>query len=130
MSGRDCGVSALVFPACRQSAKATRTAPAQEPRAFGFSSGVADTLPSGNTDIAPTVLWLLGLRDEAAKMDGRVLGEALSVSDAPALKSYETKRLAARQVSTDGAWEQYLQVSEVNGVRYLDEGNGSVVLAR
>jgi hypothetical protein len=25
--------------------------------------GVLDTLPSGNTDLAPTVLWILGLRD-------------------------------------------------------------------
>lgn len=86
--------------------------------------GVTDTLPSGNTDVAPTVLWLLGLKDEALKMDGRVLSEALTV-DGPALKSYELKRLQARSETGGGIWTQYLQVSEVNGVRYLDEGNGS-----
>ena len=86
--------------------------------------GVLDTLPSGNTDLAPTVFWILGLRDEAAKMDGRVLGEALS-GEAPPLRSYEVKRLEARHETLGGAWEQYLQVSEVNGVRYLDEGNGA-----
>jgi arylsulfatase A-like enzyme len=90
-----------------------------------FRRGVLNTLPSGNTDVAPTVLWILGLRDEAAKMDGRVLSEALTLSDAPALKSYELKRLNARHTSAAGTWEQYLQVSEVNGVRYLDEGNGT-----
>jgi arylsulfatase A-like enzyme len=90
-----------------------------------FRRGVADTLPSANTDVAPTVLWILGLRDEAAKMDGRVLGEALS-GEAPPLKSYELKRLTARRKIDAGTWEQYLQVSEVNGVRYLDEGNGSL----
>jgi arylsulfatase A-like enzyme len=86
--------------------------------------GVVDTLPSGNTDVAPTVLWILGLRDDAARMDGRVLGEAL-VSGAPPIRTYEIKRLEASRETAGGAWRQYLQVSEVNGVRYLDEGNGS-----
>ena len=90
-----------------------------------FRRGVLNPLPSGNTDIAPTVLWLLGLPEEAAKMDGRVLGEALSTPDAPPLKSLELKRLTAQRTSEAGVWEQYLQVSEVNGVRYLDEGNGA-----
>jgi arylsulfatase A-like enzyme len=89
-----------------------------------FRQGVMDTLPSGNTDIAPTVLWILGLRDEAAKMDGRVLGEALS-GDAPPMKSYEIRRLTASRATLGGVWRQYLQVSEVDGVRYLDEGSGS-----
>lgn len=92
-----------------------------------FRRGVADTLPTGNVDLAPTILWLLGLRDEAARMDGRVLGEALA-GDAPSLRSYEIRRLEARRETVGGAWEQYLQVSEVNGVRYLDEGNGSFML--
>lgn len=86
--------------------------------------GVVDTLPSGNTDVAPTVLWILGLKEEAAKMDGRVLSEALT-TDAPALRGYEIHRLAASRDTAGGAWRQYLQVSEVNGVRYLDEGNGA-----
>lgn len=86
--------------------------------------GVTDTLPSANIDLAPTVLWILGLKEEAAKMDGRVLSEALS-GEAPALKSFELKRLTARRDFDDGTWSQYLQVAEVNGVRYLDEGNGT-----
>jgi arylsulfatase A-like enzyme len=89
-----------------------------------FRRGVADTLPSGNTDIAPTVLWLLGYHDEASRMDGRVLGEALSI-EAPPLKDYQLRRLEASRATLGGSWRQYLQVSEVNGVRYLDEGNGS-----
>jgi len=90
--------------------------------------GVTSTLPSGNVDLAPTILWLLGLKEEAAKMDGRVLGEALTV-DVPALKSYELKRLVARREVGRGIWSQYLQISEVNGVRYLDQGNGSFQLS-
>jgi arylsulfatase A-like enzyme len=89
-----------------------------------FRPGVVDTLPSANIDVAPTILWILGLREEAARMDGRVLGEALA-GEAPPLRSYEIRRLHARRATVGGAWEQYLQVSEVNGVRYLDEGNGA-----
>jgi arylsulfatase A-like enzyme len=86
--------------------------------------GVVDTLPSGNTDVAPTVLWILGLKEEAARMDGRVLGEALSIG-APPLRGYEIRRLEASRATAGGEWRQYLEVSEVNGVRYLDEGNGA-----
>lgn len=88
-----------------------------------FRRGVTDTLPSANTDIAPTVAWLLGLHDEAGRMDGRVLSEALMV-DGPPLKSYHLERFDAHRDLPAGRWTQYLQVSEVNGVRYLDEGNG------
>ncbi|MFZ1054415.1 MAG: hypothetical protein WAN79_01980, partial [Opitutaceae bacterium] len=83
--------------------------------------------PSGNTDLAPTILWILGLRGEIAHMDGRVLGEALS-SQAPPLRAYQVQRLEATRVTAGGAWRQYLEVSEVNGVRYLDEGNGAFEL--
>jgi len=86
--------------------------------------GIVDELPSGNTDIAPTVLWILGLEGEAAKMDGRVLGEALA-GRAPPPAGCETRRLEASRATAGGAWRQYLQVSEVGGVRYLDEGNGA-----
>jgi arylsulfatase A-like enzyme len=93
-----------------------------------FRHGVTDTLPSGNTDLAPTILWILGLRDEASHMDGRVLGEALS-GEAPPLRTYDLHRLEASRATMGGAWNQYLQVSEVNGVRYLDEGNGAYATA-
>ena len=86
--------------------------------------GVTDTLPSGNADVAPTILWILGLKDESAKMDGRVLSEALTV-ESPALHALELKRLTARREINGGTWTQYLQVAEVNGVRYFDEGNGN-----
>ena len=86
-------------------------------------AGVISTLPSGNLDVAPTILWLLGLKDAAQKMDGRVLSEALN-QPAPPLQSYELKRLNAQQEINGGRWTQYLQISEVNGVRYLDAGNG------
>ena len=94
-----------------------------------FKAGVRDALPSGNVDIAPTVLWILGYHSEALRRDGRVLGEAL-VGFAPELKTYETRRLTASRSTAGGRWSQYLLISEVNGVRYLDEGNGSFVIGQ
>jgi arylsulfatase A-like enzyme len=88
-----------------------------------FRAGITSTLPSGNVDVAPTILWLLGIKP-AKPMDGRVLTEALTIAG-PELKSYQPRRLEA-EVQLEGIlWQQYLNVSEVNGVEYFDEGNGS-----
>jgi arylsulfatase A-like enzyme len=59
-----------------------------------FKQGMIDELPSGNADLAPTILHLLGVPQPAATpMDGRVLREALVGStpsdDAPATKTLE-----------------------------------------
>src|SRR5664280_283747 len=90
-----------------------------------FRVGVRDPLPSANTDLAPTILWILGFQHAALQRDGRVLGEAL-VAEAPPLRSFEIKHLTARRDLGEGrVWEQYLTVSELNGVQYLDEGNGA-----
>jgi len=93
-----------------------------------FRTGVRDPLPSANTDLTPTILWILGFQEAAVKRDGRVLGEAL-VGPAPPLRSFEIKRLTAQRPLGNGqVWEQYLNVSEVNGVQYFDEGNGALRL--
>lgn len=86
-----------------------------------FRKGITDPLPSSNLDVAPTILWILGYKDEIGYMDGRVLSEALTV-EAPPLRSLNMQRLTAKR----GLWNQYLEVSEVNGVRYLEEGNGGI----
>ena len=86
-----------------------------------FRSGVVNTLASGNVDIAPTVLWVLGLKPPRS-MDGRVLSEALTIN-APPLHSFDPRHVEASADLGDSAWTQYLNFTEVNGVRYLDEGN-------
>jgi arylsulfatase A-like enzyme len=91
-----------------------------------FRAGVRDPLATANTDLAPTILWLLGHRDEAAHRDGRVLSEALAASDAPPLRTLHLERLTARRVLPTGVWSQYPQTVEVNGVLYFDEGNGAL----
>jgi arylsulfatase A-like enzyme len=88
-----------------------------------FKAGFKNQTPSGNFDVAPTVLSILGI-DPKGEMDGRVLSEAMTdAKDAPEPK-VETKVLkATRRVGTRD-WKQYLKVSTVNGKqRYYDEGN-------
>jgi arylsulfatase A-like enzyme len=85
-----------------------------------FQSGLVSTLATGNGDVAPTVLHILGI-NPPSKLDGRVLSEAMNIKG-PAVKSFKIEKLTA---SKDG-WHQYLNVTEVNGVRYCDEGNGSL----
>jgi arylsulfatase A-like enzyme len=93
-----------------------------------FRAGVRDPLPSANTDLTPTILWILGFPEAAAQRDGRVLGEAL-VGPAPPLRSFEIKRVTAqRNLGNGQIWEQYLNISELNGVQYFDEGNGALRL--
>lgn len=95
--------------------------------AFGpdIKKGHISDVPSGNVDLAPTVLWLLGV-EPAKRMDGRVLHEALVTSKEPAPKVNVKKLEASREMGLY-RWTQYLQFSEVNGTLYFDEGNGEPV---
>ena len=73
--------------------------------------------PTGNIDLAPTILHLLGLDMEGSAMDGRVLFEALkNVQPAPAMD---------RQVhrAERPGFCQELQVSSVGKTEYVDWGN-------
>jgi arylsulfatase A-like enzyme len=87
--------------------------------------GHISDVPSGNIDLAPTVLWLLGV-PQLQPMDGRVLHEAFEASKQPAPKVNVKKIEATRDVGLF-RWTQYLQFSEVNGTVYFDEGNGEPV---
>jgi phosphonoacetate hydrolase len=80
------------------------------------SAGVSEW-PAGLTDIAPTVLALLGV-DGAAAMDGRVLTEALengaNPADSPAPESWEAR-------GPDG-YSQRLARTRLGRHIYLDQG--------
>jgi predicted AlkP superfamily pyrophosphatase or phosphodiesterase len=89
-----------------------------------FRSGITNSLPSGNIDIAPTILYLLGIKPPKP-MDGRVLTEALTVAGSQA--KVTTRYLRTSTPTTGATWHQYLNLTEVNGVTYSDEGNGSQV---
>jgi hypothetical protein len=76
-----------------------------------------NTYPTGNVDVAPTILHLLGLPG-AENMDGRILYEALAGAafEAPPV---ETKTIEA----TTGNWKQWLKIATFGKATYLDEGN-------
>ncbi|HXT11176.1 MAG TPA: alkaline phosphatase family protein [Candidatus Angelobacter sp.] len=84
--------------------------------------GFVDSIPTGNVDVAPTILKILGVKP-AKPMDGRVLVEALK-DGSKSSPSVRTKTLRAHATLPTGKWTQTLQISEVNGTRYLDQGTG------
>src|ERR1051325_11696987 len=57
-----------------------------------FKRGTTDELPTGNVDLAPTILQILGI-NPTQKMDGRILSEAMTVSTSP--QKAETKTIEA-----------------------------------
>ena len=89
-----------------------------------FRQGVTNTVASGNVDIAPTVLWVLGIKPPIA-MDGRVLSEALTIKG-PNVIAHKPRHLETAREQNGSIWRQYLNLTEVNGVDYFDEGNGGV----
>jgi len=88
-----------------------------------FRRGVADELPTGNVDVAPTILWILGITPPRP-MDGRVLTEALT-TDGPRVGLPKTTQIEAKHSQGKLIWRQYLKRTELNGAVYLDEGNGA-----
>jgi arylsulfatase A-like enzyme len=88
-----------------------------------FRRGITNELPTGNVDLAPTILWILGITPPVP-MDGRVLTEALTF-DGPQVGKPRTTRLEAKHSQGKFHWHQYLIRTELNGVVYLDEGNGA-----
>jgi arylsulfatase A-like enzyme len=84
-----------------------------------FRAGFKDELPSGNLDVAPTVLHVLGIQSKE-KLDGRVLHEALKSSPPQNLPE---PQIHNRQMVI-GKWKQHLKYVEYGGVQYFDEGNG------
>jgi arylsulfatase A-like enzyme len=87
-----------------------------------LKQGYADSLPTGNTDLAPTILWLLGEKTKEP-MDGRVLSEALVV-EAPKVSEPVTRRIEAKRTLEHSTWSQYLEISSVNGTIYFNQGDG------
>jgi len=87
-----------------------------------FRRGWSDEIPSGNIDVAPTILWILGLA-APHPMDGRVLHEALAGSRKRPIATEKT--LEAQRDRGGSTWRQHLRTATVDGVTYLMEGNGS-----
>jgi len=87
-----------------------------------FRRGGVDDLPTGNVDLAPTILQILRI-NPPQQLDGRLLSEAMVNIDMPTSKP-ETKTIQAIKALPSGTWRQSLQISRVGSTIYLDEGNG------
>jgi arylsulfatase A-like enzyme len=89
-----------------------------------FRRGWTDETPSGNIDLAPTILSLLGLK-ASATMNGRVLEEAfVGRKPNPTIKAQE---LVAQRDLGGSTWRQTLRLTTVEKTTYLEEGNGGIV---
>jgi predicted AlkP superfamily pyrophosphatase or phosphodiesterase len=90
-----------------------------------FKRGQTDDLPTGNVDLVPTILQILGIK-VPHQMDGRILSEAVAAPTSllPAPKP-EAKSIEARKDFPAGTWRQTLKISRVGSTIYLDEGNGA-----
>jgi arylsulfatase A-like enzyme len=82
-----------------------------------FKRGVTVRAPASTADIAPTILAILGMAGGEG-LDGRVLHEALLDGPDPEQLAVETRVHTAEA----GAYRAALQISAVDGRRYVDKG--------
>jgi arylsulfatase A-like enzyme len=93
-----------------------------------FRSAQTDEVASGNVDLAPTILHILGIKPPQP-MDGRVLAEVMENIDNRKLKA-ETKTIEATRDFPAGKWRQTLTISSVGSTTYFDEGNGAFATSK
>jgi predicted AlkP superfamily pyrophosphatase or phosphodiesterase len=93
-------------------------------RGPSFKSGITVDSPSGNIDIAPTILRILG-HDGGESMEGRVLEEALA-DGSDSVETMSETHTAERKLEA-GVFRQHITVSKVGDTVYVDEGNSEFV---
>ncbi|MGH8095081.1 MAG: alkaline phosphatase family protein [Chthoniobacterales bacterium] len=86
-----------------------------------FRQGWNDETPSGNIDLAPTILSLLGL-PITKSMDGRTMREAFR--DAKTSPATEPRELVAERNLGNATWRQTVRLTTVGTTTYFLEGNG------
>ncbi len=91
-------------------------------RGPSFRRGIRVASPTGNIDLTPTALRLLGL-PVPDYMDGRVIGEAL-LDGSTAMEWSSEVRAAERELQT-GMYCQHIRISRIGKSVYIDEGIGS-----
>jgi arylsulfatase A-like enzyme len=99
-----------------------------------FQHGQNDNLPTGNIDLAPTILQILDIQSPQ-HLDGRILSETmvsassrsggLQSTDQMRSERPETKTIEVQKDFASGVWRQSLKISRVGSTIYLDEGNGA-----
>jgi hypothetical protein len=90
--------------------------------------GYRDEFPTGNIDVAPTILRLLNLTSSDG-VDGRVLTEAFAGATQPSEQPVNKRVDASREIKNGvilkdtHTWEQYLDTTSFAGKTYFNEGN-------
>ncbi|HEU0209934.1 MAG TPA: alkaline phosphatase family protein [Candidatus Udaeobacter sp.] len=94
-----------------------------------FKRGETDNLATGNLDLAPTILQILGVKAPPT-LDGRILSEAMINVSSNDNENSEIKTIEATKHFPSGTWRQTLQISRVGSTIYLDQGTGAFVGSR
>ncbi len=89
-----------------------------------FKQGVKLDTPSGNIDLAPTILRILGISGDNG-MDGRVLEEALTNGPDPAEVDWSTELHNTERRLSEKVYRQQIKISRVGNTTYVDEGNST-----
>ena len=92
-------------------------------RGPSFKSGIRINHPTGNIDVAPTILHNLGLGG-GEDMDGRVLHEALIGGVEPEFVAWKATVHEAERRVEGGSYGQAVKVTSVGKTTYVDEGQG------
>jgi arylsulfatase A-like enzyme len=87
-----------------------------------FKSGLKLNTPSGNLDLTPTILKVLGISGHEG-MHGRVLEEALVVGPDAADIEWSTELHHAEHNLGEQVYRQQIKISTVGTTSYVDEGN-------
>ena len=87
-----------------------------------FRSNLKLDTPSGNLDLAPTILRILGLSGDWG-MHGRVLEEALADGPDAGDLNWSTELHHAEHNLGQKVYRQQIKISRVGAASYVDEGN-------
>jgi arylsulfatase A-like enzyme len=90
-------------------------------RGPSFKTNVKITNPSGNTDLTPTVLSILGI-SSGEHLDGRVLREALVLGPEPSAIDWSQESFQAERSLADKLYRQEITISRVGDTTYVDQG--------
>lgn len=93
-------------------------------RGPSFARGARVSSPTGNADVAPTVLRLLGL-PIPPDMEGRVISEALADGGGAVEWTSEIHSAERRLDGGGGTYCQQIRLSRAGGAIYVDEGSGT-----
>ena len=89
-----------------------------------FKQGARLDTPTGNMDIAPTVLRILGISPDDS-MEGRVLEEALTDGPEAGAVDWSTELHETERPLGHKVFRQQIQISRVGDTTYIDHGNST-----